>query len=115
MGKRESLIMATITGGTHDDLVNKIKGVLEEYEKEHPTSQATLYRQNSGSIRIRIVDERFAGRSRGDRHDDAWNFISSRLSDDDIQEISILLLLTVTEQRSSIMNAEFDEPIPSSF
>ena len=93
--------MATITREPVDDLVQKIKTVLDEYERQHPGAVATVYRQNSASIRIRIVDESFAGWSKGKRHDHAWAFIADRLSDDDIQEISVLLLLTPNEQRSS--------------
>lgn len=105
--------MATITRGPHDELVERVKGALDEYERLHPGAVAALYRQNSAAIRIRIVDERFAQWSRGQRHDYVWKFITDRLSEDDIQEIAVLLLLPPAEQRSSFMNSEFDDPIPS--
>lgn len=38
-----------------------------------------------------------------------------RLDDDSLQEISVLLLLTEKEQDSSLMNFEFNDPIPSGF
>jgi hypothetical protein len=106
--------MATIMRGPHDALIDKLKGVLEEYERQHPGASATFYRNDDspvhpGPIRIRIVDDRFAKWPKPQRHDDAWNFISDRLSDDDLQEVSVLLLLSQAEQRSSLMNFEFDD------
>jgi stress-induced morphogen len=105
--------MATITRGSQDALVEKVKSVLDEYERQHSGAVATLYRQNSVSIRIRIVDESFTRLSKPERHDRAWKFISDRLDDEEIQDISVLLLLSPDEQRSSFMNFDFDDPIPS--
>jgi stress-induced morphogen len=106
--------MATVTRGLRDELLERVKSVLDLYEQAHPNSAASLYRQNSASVRIRIVDDRFRGLSAGDRHDRVWDFISNRLSEDDIQEISVLLLLAPEEQSSSFLNAEFNDPVPSS-
>ncbi|HXE56170.1 MAG TPA: hypothetical protein VN541_24300 [Tepidisphaeraceae bacterium] len=105
--------MATITRGSHDPIVDKVKTVLEEYEHAHPGSEASLYRQDPLSIRIRIVSDQFTGWSRGKRHDYAWDFISSRLTDKEIEDISILLLFTPKELSKSSINSEFDDPIPS--
>jgi stress-induced morphogen len=105
--------MALITRGPHDERVNTVLQVLEEYERFHPGANASVYRQNSGSIRIRILDDRFTGWSRGQRHDYVWDFIVSRLSEDDMQEISVLLPITRAEQGSSFMNFDFDDPLPS--
>ena len=105
--------MATITRGNRDELVERVKRALDEYETHHSGAVANLYRQNSGAVRIRIIDGSFSGQSKGSRHDHAWNFIADRLNDDDIQEISLLLLLAPGEQATSFMNAEFDDPVPS--
>src|SRR5260370_23719907 len=107
--------MATVTRGSRDQTVEKVRTILDEYERINPGAAATLYRQNSASIRVRIVDERFSGWSKGKRHDYAWTFISERLTEDEIQEISMLLLLTPTELRTSFINTEFDDPIRSEF
>jgi stress-induced morphogen len=107
--------MSTITRGPRDDVVLKVHEILDEYERHHPGSQASVYRQNPASIRIRIVDERFSGQSKGQRHDTAWKFIADRLDDDSIQEISMLILLAPSELRSSFINAEFEDPVPSDF
>jgi len=42
-----------------------------------------------------------------------WKFITDRMSDDDAEEISVLLPLTPGETDKSFMNFEFDDPIPS--
>ena len=108
--------MATVTHGTQDVLIEKLRAILEAYERQHPGASATLYRKNDGPIRpgpirIRIVDDRFKRLSKPQRHDDAWNFIADQLTDDDLQDISVLLLLSPSEQKSSLMNLEFDDPI----
>jgi stress-induced morphogen len=105
--------MATVLRGDQDEIVNHVKSVLDEYEKQYAGSVATLYRQNSASIRIRIVDDRFAGHSKGERHDEVWDFIASRLDQDEMQDISVLLPLTSAELNSSLMNLEFDAPTRS--
>lgn len=105
--------MATITRGPADNYVESIKHCLEKYELEHPGADAALYRQNSGSVRVRIVDDRFAKLDISKRHDAVWAFLTSELPDDTVQEISILLLLAPGEEKSSFMNLEFDDPLPS--
>jgi len=105
--------MATITRGTRDALVEKLAGALEEYERQHPGAVATLYRQNSASVRVRIIDGRFSRMSKPERHDLVWRFIVERMDDDAVQEVSVLLLLSPEEQRTSFMNNEFDDPVPS--
>ena len=105
--------MATITCGTGDKLVEKVKHILDRYEQEHPGARATVYRQNSVSIRIRIVDEAFSNMSKGARHDLVWNFISDKLDDEEVQDVSMLLLLSPKEQARSFMSEEFDDPVPS--
>src|SRR5436309_7218781 len=105
--------MATIVRGSDDELVERVKKVLDDYEQQQPGGCASLYRHNSASIRVRIVDDRFDGLSRAARHDQVWKFIADRLNDDDIQEISVLLLLSPKEQQTTFMNSEFDDPVPS--
>ncbi len=105
--------MAEIVRGPTDELVLSVQKALNAYEEQHPGAVATLYRQNSGSIRVRIVDERFSGRSKAQRHHEVVKYIADRLGGDDIQEISVLLLLSPSELSTSFMNAEFDDPIKS--
>ena len=108
--------MATITRGAHDEMVNTLSAALADYEVAHPGAKATLYRQSPGSIRIRIVDKGFANRSTGSRHDAVMRFLRGRLAemaDDLLQEVSVLLLLAPGETKSSFLNSEFEDPIPS--
>ena len=104
--------MATILRGPRDAAVVKLKKVLDKYLKQHPKAEAALYRQNPGSLRVRILDNRFAKLSKGDRHDDVWNFLAKHLKNEEMQEISILLLLAPSEQPDSFMNSEFEDPSP---
>jgi len=105
--------MANVTRGPRDEVLERVLQVLNEYERLHPGAVASLYRQNSASIRIRIVDDRFSGWSRGKRHDYVWDLLAGRLAEEDIQEISVLLPLTRAEQGSSFLNFDFDDPLPS--
>jgi stress-induced morphogen len=105
--------MATITRGSQDQVVEKVRSVLDEYERAHPGAKASVYRHSSAAIRIRIVDEQFENQSKGERHDSAWKFIGGRLTVDEIEDVSMLLLLTPDEMSRSFLNFEFDDPIPS--
>ena len=104
--------MATVRG-TSDPAVVALKFALEDYEGEHGGAEATLYRQNSGAIRVRVVDQAFAGMKRSQRHDDVWDYLSKKVDPDVLQEISVLLLMPPDELGSSIMNLEFEDPLPS--
>jgi stress-induced morphogen len=105
--------MATVTRGSLGEYGRKIQLVLEQYEASHSGAIATLYEQTPGAVRVRIVDERFANVSKSNRHEEVFKFLADRLDDDTIEEISILLLLSPSEQNSSFLNQEFDDPIRS--
>ena len=107
--------MATIARGSRDQAVERMRDVLDEYERDHPGAIATLYRHHSAGVRIRIIDERFNTMSTPDRHDHAWNYIASRLGSEEIQEISVLLLISSREKNTEFMNTEFDDPVPCNF
>ena len=106
--------MATVTRGPTDSYVEKIRTVLDDYERKHPGAQAEVYRQNSASIRIRIFDDNFASLSKGDRHDRVFDFLAAGLDNDTLQEISMLVPV-VRSEKQSFISAEFDDPIPSAF
>jgi len=100
-----------ILKGEKDDSMKQIEVVLEAFQKDHPKAQITMYRQNSVSIRIRIIDPDFTGLSKADRNDRVWDYLD-RLSDDS-PDISMLLLLTPSELPKSFANVEFEDPVPS--
>jgi stress-induced morphogen len=72
-----------------------------------------VYRQNSVSLRVRIVDPDFAGVSRADRHEIVWRYLE-KLPESVQSQVSLLLALTPDETKVSFANYEFDHPIPSS-
>jgi len=103
--------MATIRNRTDMDL-QQLKDRLDAYESDHPGATAELYRQNSASIRVRIIHDAFAAMSRTDRHDAVWKYIEV-LGEDILQQVTTLILLPQTELQASMVNMEFDDPIMS--
>ena len=71
------------------------------------------YRYNSVSIRIRVIDDRFKGKSKPER-DDMVSPLLDKLPEDIQADITILLLLTDDELAQSLMNLEFEHPSRSS-
>lgn len=71
------------------------------------------YRYNSVSIRIRVIDDRFQGKSKPDR-DDMVSSLLDQLPEEIQADITILLLLTDNERAQSSMNLEFEHPSRSS-
>lgn len=105
--------MATVLHGPTDTIVTAIKDALDEYEKQHAGARADMYRQNSGAVRVRVIDERFAGLSRADRHNQLWDFLAARAGQDPMEEVSVLLPLTPNELSDSFANFDFENPLPS--
>ncbi len=95
-----------------DSRLKQIAEVLKKYSAAHPRARIEVYRQNSVSVRIRILAAEFEGMSRAQREDELWNLFQ-QLPEEVAAEISLLLLLTPQEAKNSIANFEFDNPIPS--
>ena len=95
-----------------DPVLRRIVDVLDEYQSRHPSAVIEAYRQNSVSIRIRIISPEFDGLSRAHREEGIWAALNS-LSDEDLAEISLLLLLSPAEAKSSFASQEFEDPVPS--
>jgi stress-induced morphogen len=114
MGSREVLIdMAIrIPRGGSDAVIESIEKALGVYQKDHPSAEIDIYRQNPVSVRIRVIDPDFAGTSRIARHETIWKCLE-QVSDDDQGDISMLVLLTPEETNRSMANLEFDDPVPS--
>jgi stress-induced morphogen len=76
------------------------------------------YRYNSASIRVRVIDPRFAGKTIGER-DAMVDPILNRLPEETQREILLLLTLTPEETtpgtftRHSLVNLEFEDSSPS--
>lgn len=98
--------------GPSDDVVDAIVAVLTPYAADHPAARIDVYRQNSVSIRVRVVDPDLADLARPDRHDELWRYLDP-LPEDVQAEISMLLLLSPLEVHESFANVEFEDPLPS--
>ena len=88
------------------------KALAEKYLPLHPDAQITVYRYNSGSIRVRVIDSVFEGKDIADREDEVLPIIRG-LPYEVQEQVSILLLLSPKESERSMLSAEFDHPIPS--
>lgn len=104
--------MSTEIRGKRDPAIEAVTTTLGAYVAVHPRADIVVYRHNSVSIRVRIIDPDFAGISRPDRHDAVWSYLEA-LPEDILSQISILLALTPDEQPTSIGSLDFDHPLPS--
>ena len=95
-----------------DTEVKQIMCVLAEYARAHPNSQIEAQRQNSVSIRIRVIDPDFVGKDRIDREPEIWRHLE-KLPEEVFSTITMVLLLTPKEAKTSLASREFDDPIPS--
>jgi stress-induced morphogen len=93
--------------------MDQIIEALRAYEAGHPRSQNDLYRQNSVSIRIRIIDADLAGLNRVQRNKLIWRYLD-KIPEETQSDISALILLTPDETKMSFANFEFNDPVPSS-
>ena len=95
-----------------DARLKKIAKVLEHYAAKHPSAEVEAYRQNSASVRVRVIDPTFQGMSRSEREEDFWTLFEA-LQDELAAELSVVLLLTPDEAKKSLASIEFDDPTPS--
>jgi hypothetical protein len=112
MGGWENVNMPEILFGKPDRVLNQIVKVLEDYEHENQDATSTLYRQNSVSVRMRIIDPSFEGLCKIERSDVVWRFLD-RLPADIQSDITFLLLLAPSEVAESFANLDFERPVPS--
>jgi stress-induced morphogen len=96
-----------------DRYVKQVRAALQEkYGLQHPNATIEVYRYNPASIRIRIIDPSFAGKSLVERENIIWPIIES-LPENVLTDITLLLLLTPKERKKSLGSLEFDDPTPS--
>jgi len=98
--------------GNSDEVINLMIEALRAYEADHLNAQIDLYRQNSVSVRVRIIDPDLAGKSKVDRSKEAWKYLNS-LPDEIQADLSSLILLAPEETRMSFANLEFEDPVPA--
>lgn len=97
---------------TPDKILKQIVKVLEKYDEKYSRARIETYRQNSVSVRIRVINPDFKGMSRSQREEEIWTFLD-QLPEEVAQEVSLLLLYTPEEAKKAFANMEFDDPIPS--
>jgi stress-induced morphogen len=95
-----------------DPDVQAVLDILQPYARSHPDAKIDSYRQNPGSIRVRIIDPSFRGSDLVAR-DDSISEILRKLPEDIQDQINILLRLTPDETKKSIGNMDFENPIRS--
>lgn len=98
--------------GASDPRVQQIRAILDRYRGEHRDASVDVHVQNSVSIRIRIIDSDFKELDRVEREELIWPILEP-LPDEVFADISMLLLLTPDEARTSMANAEFETPLRS--
>jgi stress-induced morphogen len=84
----------------------------QKYLPQHPRARIAVYRYNSASVRIRIVDPDFIRKSIVEREQMVWPVLHT-LPQEVQNDISLLLLLTPSECKESLLSLEFDDPSPS--
>ena len=104
--------MPVTVRGKADDHLRQVARALRQFADAHPRADVVLYRQNSVSIRVRVISSHFHGLSRVDREDEIWAALET-LPEEVLSEVSLLLLLTPAEAKESFANQEFDHPVPS--
>ena len=103
--------MAKVIQGDADAAVEAIRDALDAYETEHSGADASLYRQNSASIRLRVVDRRFEGMTKSRRHADVWDYLAARVPEDFLADVSLVLAVAPSELKMSFANFEFESVI----
>ena len=80
--------------------------------KALPDAQVEAYRHNSVSIRVRVISPRFRKLDRVKREELVYSFLET-LPARTMNDITILLLLAPQDLDSSMLNVEFEHPVPS--
>lgn len=84
------------------------------FRPEFPQTEA--YRFNSASIRVRVIDDRFEGKSIAEREAMVLPLLK-KLPKRTRDDVLLLLTLAPSEQRTfnsqTLMNREFEHPLPS--
>ena len=101
-----------VTRGKSDTAIKQIVRQLEKYEAEHPKAEIDVYRKNKVSIRVRVTDPAFQKLSRSERSRMVWPLLRE-LPEETLSEVSMVLLLSPEEKKTSLVSLEFDDPTPS--
>ncbi len=93
--------------GAADAVTEAIAGALQTYTKAHSAAKGVVYRYSPVSVRARIIDTDFHGKSRSERHKIVWPLVYA-LDEDTLGELTMLLLITPDELETSLANQDFE-------
>jgi len=97
--------------GKKTDETRKIEAL---FRAEFPKTDA--YRFNSASIRVRVIDDRFEGKSIAEREAMVLPLLE-QLPKETRDDVLLLLTLAPSEEKTfngqALMNREFEQPLPS--
>ena len=94
---------------------DETRAIEQHLKREFAAVEA--YRYNSASIRVRVIDERFRGKSEVEREQLVLPLIH-KLPEETQADVTMLIMLTTDEHADSVSsmnvaNLEFDSPSPS--
>jgi hypothetical protein len=97
-----------------DSYVRRLREELSKaYRAKHPRAQIDVKRSYRFTVRVRVIDPSFARKDRVDRNEAVWEIIRT-LPEEWWNQISLLILLTPKEAKTSLVNRfEFEEFTPS--
>lgn len=101
--------MAVRFRGPVDAIMVSIADTLRRYTDAHPSAEAEVFRYSTVSVRARVIDPDFHGKSRVERHRDIWPLLNT-LDEDSLSELTMVLLLTPEELKTSMANRDFEGP-----
>jgi stress-induced morphogen len=95
--------------GPVDPIMESIAAALRRYTDAHPAAEAEVFRYSPVSVRTRIIDPDFRGKSRAERHRIIWPLLYA-LDEDSLAELTMVLLITPEEREASMVNRDFEGP-----
>ncbi|MBY0514824.1 MAG: hypothetical protein K2P78_13035 [Gemmataceae bacterium] len=99
--------MPVTVRGHADPITTAIAEALRRYVDTRPAAEVDVYRYSPVSVRVRVVDPDFRGKSRSERHRTVWPLVY-QLDEDSLAELTLLLLLTPEERGHSPADREFE-------
>jgi hypothetical protein len=100
--------MAASIRGATDPVTERIRDALKTYTDAHPVADAVVYRLSPVSVRARVIDPDFGGKSRSERHKTVWPLLYA-LDEDTLGDLTMLLLITPAEADESAANRDFEK------
>jgi hypothetical protein len=93
-------------------VTERVCAAVGQYTDAHPGAEALVSRYSPVSVRVRVIDAGFRGKSRSERHRAVWPLLY-QLDEDTLSEVTLLLLLTPDERATSAADREFTDTFAS--